>query len=196
MPAVRLLVDGTQGDVVYDVDRGTVTLQVLRASVSAAGAVANIVAGGSASAEQQSLSGTLDVEPLSPREILAALGETAPPTTDPDVLERLAASGEWALDGSGASLSVLALQIDDTSLTGTAQFPFGADQPIGFDLELDAIDLDRYLAPDDAMPQDSGDEPQSPVRAESGDDEALPVEGLRSLNLDGRLRAGTVRPPA
>jgi AsmA protein len=129
--------------------------------------------------DEASLSGRLATGEFSPKAVMAALGMEAPVTADPGVLGR--ARLESAFDGSAAALSLqgLVLELDDSRLSGT----FGVsdfDQPrVRFDLAVDSIDLDRYLAP--------------AAEEESDEDVALPTEAVRGVDVQGTLRAAKLR---
>ena len=93
------------------------------------------------------LAGTMKVDPLSPRSVLAVLKEPEPKTTDPKALTRFAGSANWALGKDSLSLSKADFTLDQTHLTGSLGFAPLEDPVTRFDLAIDAIDLDRYLEP-------------------------------------------------
>lgn len=129
-------------------------------------------------------SGTVQLEPLSPRELLAALGQEAPVTADPAVLGRLSGGARWFLRGAGLGLGDIDVTLDDTRLRGSLEQD-GATPPMTrFDLQLDRIDLDRYLAPEAEQPAGRGGstDPAPPTE--------LPLEAIRELRLAGRARVG------
>ena len=100
------------------------------------------------------------------------------------------------------------LRLDESTLKGMARVTGTAKPAIGFDLSLDHIDLDAYLpvaapAPASAASADSGDTTaRVPVPAAAAGDPsgsppaeaaALPLEAMRALNLDGKLKIGELR---
>ncbi len=89
----------------------------------------------------------VEVAEFSPRKLLAELGQAAPATADPKVLERLAFKGALKADQGAATLTEGLLTLDDSTLTlGLTAREFSKPN-IAFDLKLDRIDLDRYLPP-------------------------------------------------
>ncbi|MCC7257006.1 MAG: AsmA family protein [Gammaproteobacteria bacterium] len=175
--------------VALDVDKLHGSIEGLAADVTGLGARLMLTGGGRLAAAGAALDGTLKLEPVSPRSLLAVLGEPPPRTADPKVLTRLAGTARWALGADNLQLSDLALQLDDTKLGGTLGISNFDKPATRFDLVLDAIDLDRYLEPETeagaAAPEEQG--------AGTLSAEDIPVETLRDLRLAGRLRAGRLR---
>ena len=136
---------------------------------------------GNPAASSPMLTGSLEMKSLSPRAALTALGETVD-TANPDVLADLSGSTRWQLGRRTLRLEQMNWKLDNTRLTGTL-YVDGFDTPATrFDLALDRINLDDYLAPEtDAEADDT------PTEVE------IPVEMLRSLDLNGRLKAGALR---
>jgi len=169
----------------FNADTGQGSVKQLSAVLRGVGATATVTGTGGFGGKQQDLSGTLKLDPLSPRELLAALKQPAVETTDPAVLGRIEGSGDWYVRGEGdLGLSRLDLKLDDSRLTGSAGIE-GLEQPrIRFDLRVDAIDLDRYLAPASEAEDDAGaGRKKTPATK-------LPLESLRELRLAGRARIG------
>ncbi len=125
-----------------------------------------------------SLHGNLQVEMPSLRRLMQSASIDLPATRDAAVFGPLKA--RFGFDGSPAALSITGLDatLDATRITGSARA--AALQPLSlrFELAADAMDLDRYLAPDDA--------PGTPLR--------LPLAQLRALDAKGvfTLRRATL----
>ena len=144
------------------------------------------------------VAGTLASDEFSPRELFEALAIEAPVTSDPDVLTVASLSMNLAASPASAALNDIAIRLDDTTLTGEASVPSlaGAVPPLRFDLNVDAIDVDRYLPP--AAEGDGEVVGESPAPAPTGGDAPaggdvpieLPVELLRGLDVDGTLSVG------
>lgn len=133
------------------------------------------------------LAGRFSLEPLSPRSLLAALGEPEPQTADPKALTRLAGSGSWSLGKDALDLKGLDLRLDDSRLTGSLGLA-NFDKPLTrFDLRIDQLDLDRYLAPATAGGAPAAQDKEKAAAAAADD---IPVETLRELRLDGRIAIG------
>ena len=135
-------------------------------------------------ADETVLGGSFKIAPFSPRELMAAMNMEAPVTADPDVLKKAELSGRWALRDDAAWTQDLSLVLDDSTITGNvglSSFETGATR---FDLNLDAMDVDRYLPPE-------GEAEADEAPAESGSEE-LALEDLRELAISGELNAGKI----
>ena len=152
---------------------------------------------------EPAVAGSLASEEFSPRALFEKLGIEAPATSDPEALTVASLSMDLAASPASAALTNVAIRLDDTNLTGEASVPSlaGAVPPLRFDLDVDAIDVDRYLAPAEAGAPSGDDEvagespaPEAPTGGEGGADGdapiELPVELLRGLDVDGTLSVG------
>jgi len=142
---------------------------------------------GSNLSDKPAFSGTLSLAELNLREWLGGQGIALPETADPAVLSRFSADLELAAEGDLTRMNKVAIVLDDTNINGNASLKGSA---IGFDLDVDAINVDRYLPPvkeDAAAP---AKESSTGDAKASGDEPLLPVELLRSLNLNGSLKIG------
>jgi AsmA protein len=137
--------------------------------------------------ETPRVAGHLTADAFNPREVLRALGKAAPQTADAAALTR----AEFAIDleaaGDRAAVTALKLQLDDSTLTGTAAVRNFAAPALTFDLALDRIDLDRYLPPSQDTPVAATPAAAAPAALQ------LPLDTLRALDLDGRLTSGQLR---
>lgn len=101
---------------------------------------------------QRGLSGQLALAPFNARQALADLGLPGPNTADPSALSRAALS--LGLNGSleGLDLNDIKLTLDDTQVSGKGRLALGAKPAVNFNLTINQIDLNRYLAPPSAAP--------------------------------------------
>jgi len=173
-------------DFSYDVDRGTGALSGLTATATVAGIAFDVTGAGSFGGSNN-LRGGLTIPAFSPRELLVKLKQDVPVTADPAVLGRLSGSTNWFFKDKSAGVEKLAVVLDDTKITGSLSqelLPGGgkATPRTRFDLTMDTLDADRYLAP---SPEKSTEE-----KAGKAPPTEIPAELLRGLNLDGRARIG------
>lgn len=130
----------------------------------------------------------LQLSPFNGQSLLAELALPPAETADADALKTISAKLALSADENQINLSSVALQLDQTQINGNARV-VSFDQPvISFKLNLDGIDLDRYLPPPATGPattaaasNGSGDEPLN--LGES-------LAGLAALNLNGSLTIG------
>jgi len=134
--------------------------------------------------------GNLKLDEFVPRELIKRLGQPLPETSDATVLGKAGASFDFTATPKSVSLGKVNLRLDDSSLTGTAAVADFSSGAIRFDLALDVIDLDRYLPP---RREGEVKAPPTPAEAAAGGAAALPVETLKALDLDGRLRIGRLK---
>ena len=146
--------------------------------------------------------GTLKLKPFDARKLLTQLGQAVPETTDPKALTNV--GFETALAGSKNSinLSNLALRLDDTRIKGTLSVADFSQPAIGFKLDVDGIDADRYLPPEKAekaggdarksdKPKSSAKKDRGARDAASGTDDGVPVRQHRGrVKPQGRAHRG------
>jgi AsmA protein len=140
-------------------------------------------AGGAAQGHQTDLA--LNVEPFSPRRLFEAFGRPFPVrSSDPTALNRLALKTRILRTKQAVTFSGGELLMDDSRLTFSITLDEAGPPRLAFDLDLDRIDLDRYLPP--AAPEKRAE------AASSGP--AVPgVETFRKRVMAGKVRIGSLR---
>lgn len=136
------------------------------------------------------VTGELRSDTFSVRSLLEALGETPPETADPEVLTRAALSLAFEADADAAALSSLEVTLDDTRIQGNARVSQYDRPAIRAELEVDRIDLDRYLPPPADGPPAEGTPEGGQREGWPEDPIELPVDLLRSLNVNASLAVG------
>jgi AsmA protein len=157
--------------------------------------------------KEPKLSGGLSVAPLNLREFLTTIGQKLPPMSDEKAL------GEFELvtrlSGSPNSLSFdeLKLKLDDSSFTGQVAIADFAKQALRLQLQGDQLNLDRYLPKAEkdaggaraaevkesvANAGQSGTTalPEAPTQQAWSNEQVLPVDLLRGLDLQVALSLG------
>jgi uncharacterized protein involved in outer membrane biogenesis len=166
----------------YNLDSGRAAITNLVAGLNGAGAELNVTGGGVYSENSTNLTGTLEIEPLSPRDLLSALDQEPVVTADPTVLSNLQGKTGWSVKKNVLALDGIDVQLDDTHIEGRVQMNYVDFSGLQFQVALDEIGLDRYLAPTEESVGADADE--------TSPDSELPIETLRDLDLDGRIRVG------
>jgi len=135
---------------------------------------------------QPQLAGTLSIAEFSPRELLTQLGQSLPPMQDPNTLRKL--SLETTLGGAPGQIELKPLKatLDDSKLSGEVRYTLD-NGALFARLNLDAINADRYLAPAEETP---AEESQAANTQAAPETDLLPLETLRSLQLDTGLNIG------
>lgn len=140
--------------------------------------------------DKPQLEGSLSIDEFSLKALLAALGQPAIETEDPDVMKAVAFSTNIGGPAGTVELSDLTISLDDTTFQGSASYAL-ANSAIGLNLQGDAINADRYLPPasEEQSEATAEEAPQGGgAPAEEGD--LLPLETLRSLALNIKLGLG------
>ncbi|MGI9290138.1 MAG: AsmA family protein, partial [Gammaproteobacteria bacterium] len=188
-----LLKLGVDSGAVLDLDAGSVELQGLNVDVDVAGLAINLQGDGLVGGDVQKLQGQFSIAEFSPQEILKALGEPPMVTADPAVLSKASIQSGWSLDGDAARLDGLRIVLDDTTISGAVDVQSIEQQQLGFDIQIDSIDVDRYSEPVPAETA-AGSGAGSAETATTGDEPLdLPVEDMRALNMQGSIGIGSLR---
>ena len=119
------------------------------------------------------------VAEFSLKELMQTLDIEAPATADPDAMNRVSFEANASVGERDIALSELILSLDDSAMTGELSVPTAADGALTFDLVVDAINVDAYMAPaDESMVGDSADDAEIEI----------PADMIRSLKANGNFR--------
>ncbi|MFC1515175.1 AsmA family protein [Thermodesulfobacteriota bacterium] len=143
---------------------------------------------------QQQFDLAIDVSPFSPRKLMSAMGQEFPVSTaDPKALDLVALKAKLAGDPSSVTVSEGDLKLDDSKLFFSAKAGDFSRPDVAFDLNLDRIDLDRYLPP--SGDKKGGDEKveEKPATKKASDQKKTDYTPLRKLILDGTIRIGKLQ---
>lgn len=192
----------------FDMAKETLALRELTLKLADLKLKANLTGANLFSAP--AFSGHIELTPFNARDVLAKLG-TQLQTQDPNALRKASLRTDLKADGNGLVLDKFHAQVDESTLTGNFSMADFAKPAYRFDLALDRIDLDRYLAPTpaadakgtpapkqtQAAPAKEAPAKESAPAAGSANPAApavaLPLETLRALNADGRVRIGELK---
>ena len=123
------------------------------------------------------LTGGIRIAEFDLNDLLTAF-DTEIETADDTVFRRASASADFVYDARRMGMRNTRISLDDSTLTGSVGLEGAA---LKFDLNVDAINIDRYLPPsDDTASEDEG----------SVDEIDLPIDPLRDFVADGTLRLG------
>lgn len=181
-----------------NLDAGTATLNDLKLEAAGVTVTGNVQATHVPS--QPQYSGKLAVAQFSPRDVMDKLALKPPATADKNALTQAALQLVFTGSASRLDANKVDMTLDDSHLTGTAKISHFSKPAIDFALNLDRINVDRYLPPHTkaavtsngsagASGSGAGSAAATPSKA-SVDSTELPVDALKSLNTNGRLRIG------
>ena len=166
-----------------DADLKAQTLKLPGLELRTAGAKLSGALTGAKILDAPSFTGPLQLADVSLRTLMKNLGVTLPVTRDGAVFGRVGFSGTVSASTKALMLTGVRLRLDDTSATGRAGISNLNTNALAFDLKLDRINADRYLAPEATV--DAG-KSTKPVSAPA----PIPVALIRSLNVHGALSVG------
>jgi len=130
----------------------------------------------------------LEIAEFSPRKLVAALGQEFPvQTSDPQALDRVALKAHVKADAKKATVSDGVVNLDQSKVNFSASATDFSRPNLKFDLDLDQIDLDRYLPPQGGQP--AQEKSTGPKPAGQKTDYAA----LRRLILDGTAKIGRLK---
>jgi AsmA protein len=133
----------------------------------------------------------IQLAPFSPRKLMAGLGQGFPvETTDPEVLNLVGFKATVAGDPQRVSVSDGVLNLDQSTLKFSVKAKDFMKPDVAFDLDLDEIDVDRYLPPKKETKPAEGEKAakKAPAAKEKTD-----YRPLRKLVLDGAIHVGKLK---
>ena len=138
------------------------------------------------------LTGSVQIPEFSPRVQVENLG-MALPFEDQKSLSQM--SGEIGFAGNLNELQVnkLTLQVDDTTVNGTASVTNILDPAYTLVLNINQLDLDRYkVDKPDQTPEDSPATPL-PQAKQNGDQMIIPADQLKGMTFNAKIEIGTLK---
>ncbi|MGD8286946.1 MAG: AsmA family protein [Desulfobacterales bacterium] len=130
----------------------------------------------------------IEIAQFSPRKLLAELNPGIQvKTSDPEALGGMALKFHVKADASKAALSNGVLNLDQSNLTFSLSAAEFSRPNLKFDLNLDQIDVDRYLPP--KSDKAKGEQTSAPSEAGKKKTDYTP---LRRIIMDGRIKIGNL----
>ncbi|HAJ92180.1 MAG TPA: hypothetical protein DCO71_06145 [Gammaproteobacteria bacterium] len=179
-------------DVKLDLTAQTLSLPVIKLEVMGLN-ISGHVDGKEITGEDPRFNGALTFAEFVPRKLLQALGQEIPQTADSAALGKADATLTWDVSLQHAAATALTLHLDNSTLEGSARVDSFEAPAITFTAMLDQFNLDRYLPPEAKTDADTRDGDSKVTKTSTDEDEALPLDALRQLNLNGRLSIGRLQ---
>lgn len=146
-------------------------------------------------ASQPTFDLAINVSPFSPRKLMGAMGKALPvSTSDPGVLNRVSFKARIKGDPKNVSVSDGVLDADESKVNFMIKAGSLAKPMVAFNMDIDQIDLDRYLPPTGQKEagQKGGGEKKGkavdPKEAKKTD-----YSMLRRLSLNGTIRIAKLK---
>ena len=137
-------------------------------------------------AAKPAVSGQFQTNTFNLKNLLKTLGIEPPATSNPAALTQVQAQFGLNASTDKADLKGLKLKLDKSQLNGNIAINNFASPSIRTNLTINSINLDDYLAPTTETPNTNAS------ASASGSAELLPLETLRTLNIDGDFKIGNM----
>ncbi len=177
----------TAADVALDMNQQTAKINGLKLISGDVALAAEIT--GTSIKDKPSFQGPVTVAPFSPAKVMQQLAIALPAMQDVNALSKLAVNFDLTATPDSADLQNLGITLDDTQINGAIHVKDFAQAIINFNLNIDALDANRYLSAADKSSKPIA----SPAIALAAGISALPVETLRKLNADGSVSLGKLK---
>jgi len=185
--------NGSQLQAQLALSLGRQTVSVAPLTLTTPGMVLTVNAKGEQIIDAPSFNGQLETGEFVPRQLLADLGIALPEMADPAVMGKAKLASRFNAGLDMLALNKLSLQLDDTTIDGRASVRNFTAPVIRYELKLDEIDVDRYLPPPSEEPAAQQPASQKPAAAKAAAGPELPLELLRSLDINGSFNVGKVK---
>lgn len=194
MDNMPMSVEGRVGPVGKDPGKGKVPLDVSvkafkEVSMSLKGNVENLAA-----APKFDLALAMDA--FSPRKVFDAMETPFPvKTADPEALSRMSLRSKIQGGTENVSLSDGMIELDESKLLFSAAAKDFSKPDLTFDLNLDKINLDRYLPPPSETKGGADSQPGKPADPQSGkpaEPKKTDYTPLRKMVLNGKVLVGAL----
>ncbi len=137
--------------------------------------------------------GTISIGEFNPKKLLGAFSEDLLQTRDPNAFTRVSLQATIAGKPNQLTVKPLTIHLDDSTLDGEVTIPDIASQALRFKLALDAIDVDRYLPPENGASGNAAPVAATPGVAATAASTEVPNETLRRLDVVGRMTIGKLK---
>ncbi len=139
--------------------------------------------------DKPSFQGPVAIAAFSPVKVMQQLAIALPVMQDANALTKLSVNFDLAATVDSASLQNLLIALDDTRITGAIGIKDFARPAVNFKLDLDTLDVDRYLP----VAEKSSKPITSPAVLLAAGASVIPVETFRKLNAEGSMALGKVK---
>lgn len=171
-------------DVLFDPDTQRLEIGNLKLEVAGLTLTASIT--GKKMVDSPQFSGTIKLATFNARKFLADIGSEID-MQDASALTRISMNTQFAASTKSVSLKKLKLQLDDSTVSGSASARLSATPSYQVSLVLDEIDIDRYL------PSASDVQPKQSVTQADSSSLVIPVSLLRELKAKGTFKINKMK---
>lgn len=148
---------------------------------------------GTAIKTQPVFSGAIGVAEFNLAKLLKQMRISLPEMSDQNALSKVALHFDVEAGSESASLKNLSMVLDDSTMKGTVDIRKYSSPIIAVNLNLDAIDADRYLPAEKQDDKTAKTGAASPAAAAAAGAALIPVDSLRKLNADAVLTVNKLK---
>lgn len=171
-----------------DVNLKAETLNVESFTIKGMGLDVQGAVKGSQIIKNPNLNGTLKVAAFNLRKLMTQLNIDPPVTSDANVLGNLAFNSGFSATKNTVGLKGMTLTLDDSTIKGDLSVANFSNPAPSFNINIDKINVDRYLAPTAEGEKKAPATPETAAGAAAG----LPLDTLRKLKANGTLNIGSL----
>ena len=142
---------------------------------------------GSQIKDNPTFKGPITVAPFNLAAFLKTLDIALPEMKGKTALNELSAAFNLLATTDSVDIQNLVLKLDQSQITGSASVKHFAQPASAFKINVDAIDVSNYLAPE---PEGKKPKIVTPAAAAVAGVQLFPVETLKALNVNGELTVG------
>ncbi len=168
----------------YAIDKAQLTIPAFSAEAFGLDVSGSAVASDVTS--ELKLSGKLQVQEFSPKEVAKRLAIELPEMSD-EAWQQATVKGNYSATKNSVRLSELTANIDSVDWTGAAAIDDLNEKKLSFDLSAKSLDLNRLIPPEqaDALKDNASDKGDAAVN-----NIVIPIEPLRIWDVDGVVSLG------
>ncbi|MFK5950630.1 MAG: AsmA family protein [Methylococcales bacterium] len=169
-------------DIAIDLTQQILNISDLKLSTGELMLTANIK--GTQIKDKPSFSGPIKINQFNLAKLMQKMSITLPEMQDSTALNKLSVSFMLQATADSVDINNLLIKLDETTIEGSTQIINFAKPAIKFNINIDDIDVDRYLAKKQAGTKTSTVTPASAAAASAG---LLPIKTLKELNANGEI---------
>lgn len=140
--------------------------------------------------ENPSFKGAIDIAAFNLAQFMKKLEIELPEMQDAQAMNQLAVAFNLQATTDSADIQNLKIKLDDSNINGSVSVKNFTKPAVKFNIKVDALDANRYLAPEQEKP---AQKVVTPATAAVAGASLFPVETLRNLDANGTLAIGQLK---
>ena len=188
MPGMLPAVLSEQGEIIVDIEKKYFWIQDLQGQFDAA-MVKGFLEGSFQDINSPSISGSLILLPVDPKRLLQVFKQTVPVFQNSNALNRFSAEFQFHVTPNVLMMNDMKVKLDDSTVLGSVGITDLKNKTFQFDLNLDQVDMNRYVLKSAAATGNVSQAATSSNKNLSDNEIKIPtilqqLSGFGSLNVD------------